>query len=384
MTVTGTPTNGNDVLVGDGADDTISSLGGNDKVYAGGGNDTVDGGDGNDRLEGQSGDDTLSGGNGSDAILGGPGDDRLIGGLGNDRLWGGSGNDTFVLVSEPGALDSIYDFKIGHDLLDVSQLTNLAGNPVNFNDVVVTSTNGGASSFLTFPDGTRIRVYGVPPADLDTDAKLKAIGIPCLTRGTLVSAPNGKVAVEALRSGDKILSRCDRTGNLVPTEIKRIYSRRLTKEELVSNPKLYPVKISKGSLGIGLPERDLWVSRQHRMLTKSRVAERMFGRFDVLVSAIKLSGLTNIVVDTTVNEVEYFHILLGQHAIIMAENAPTESLYTGKEALNSLDIEVREEIFTLFPNLHDPDFTPEPACPIPVGRQQKNWLRGSLKTVWIL
>lgn len=388
MAVTGTPTNGDDTLTGDGADDTISGLGGNDtiksgggndtvfgndgndKIYAGNGHDTVDGGDGHDRLEGQGGNDTLIGGLGNDALLGGSGDDLLIGGLGSDRLWGGSGNDTFVMTSEPGVTDSIYDFTVGEDLLDVSALTNTLGDPITVNDVVVSSTNGGASSIITFPDGTKIRIYGVTTGELDTDAELISIGIPCLTRGTRVSTATGEVAVEDLKNGDQILSRCDRTGTLVPTKIKRIYKRRLTSRQLKANPKLYPVKISKGSLGNGRPKRDLWVSRQHRMVTKSRVANRMFGRFDVLVSAIKLSGLDNIFVDTTVQQVEYFHILLNNHAVILAEGALTESLFTGKETLNTLSADARDEIFTLFPKLLDPLFHPKPACPVPLGRKQ--------------
>lgn len=397
MTVTGTPTSGDDTLVGDGADDTISSLAGNDnidagagddvvyagagndiveggagndKIYAGEGNDVLHGGLGHDRIEGQGGNDILFGGQGNDALLGGSGDDVLIGGAGADRLWGGAGGDTFVLQPEPGVMDTIHDFAVGFDSLDVSNLTNSNGDPVGVNDVAIYSTNGGASSIIVFPDGTSVRLYGVTTAELDTDAELMAVGIPCLTRSTKVSTPNGEVAVEDLQNNDQILCRCERGGNLVPATIQRVYSRRIKQDELRANPKLYPVKISKGSLGNALPRRDLWVSRQHRMLTKSRVAERMFGRFDVLVSAIKLSGLADIFVDNTVNEVEYFHILLDTHAIIIAEGALTESLYTGKEALKTLSQEAREEIYSLFPELQDPAFCPETACPVPANKKQ--------------
>ncbi len=58
MSYTPAPTDGNDLIVGDDAADTIDALGGNDSVNAGGGNDTLTGGTGADTLAGGAGDDT--------------------------------------------------------------------------------------------------------------------------------------------------------------------------------------------------------------------------------------------------------------------------------------------------------------------------------------
>ena len=52
---------GNDVLVGDGADNEISGDRGNDRIDGGAGNDTLDGGDGRDTVSGGPGDDTIDG-----------------------------------------------------------------------------------------------------------------------------------------------------------------------------------------------------------------------------------------------------------------------------------------------------------------------------------
>jgi len=47
--------------------------------------------------------------------------------------------------------------------------------------------------------------------------------------------------------------------------------------------KTAPVCIRKGALGAGLPDKDLLLSQQHRLLVRSRVAERMFGTSEVLI-----------------------------------------------------------------------------------------------------
>ncbi|MEL0607209.1 VCBS domain-containing protein, partial [Vibrio echinoideorum] len=70
------------------------------------------------------GDDILSGGEGDDILYGQGGDDELIGGLGDDILVGGDGDDLFQWIDQPfqDDVDTITDFALGEDHLDVSQL----------------------------------------------------------------------------------------------------------------------------------------------------------------------------------------------------------------------------------------------------------------------
>ncbi|WP_261887532.1 tandem-95 repeat protein [Vibrio echinoideorum] len=75
-------------------------------------------------LYGFDGDDVLVADNGNDLLDGGEGDDLLIGGLGNDILTGGDGDDLFQWVDQPfqDDVDTITDFALGQDHLDISQL----------------------------------------------------------------------------------------------------------------------------------------------------------------------------------------------------------------------------------------------------------------------
>ncbi|SEI19685.1 M10 family metallopeptidase C-terminal domain-containing protein [Pseudomonas asplenii] len=104
---------GNDLIVGNAADN---------RIIAGEGEDLLHGGDGADFLDGGAGDDQL---------MGGSGDDILFGGAGADLLSGGEGRDTFVFnaISDSTRYTSdwIMDFVSGQDRIDLSGITQGAG-----------------------------------------------------------------------------------------------------------------------------------------------------------------------------------------------------------------------------------------------------------------
>lgn len=187
----------------------------------------------------------------------------------------------------------------------------------------------------------------------------------CFAGGTLITTDRGPVAVEALRTGDMIATA---EGNFAPLRLK--LSRSIQASELQAHPQLRPVRIGAGSLGMGLPTRDLLVSPQHRMLAVSPIVKRMFGRDQVLVAAKKLTALNGIYIDDQIEQVSYFHLVLDGHEIIYAENTPTESFYCGPFAIEALSSEAVAELHSLFPDLMEENFTPLPACHIPEGRLQ--------------
>jgi Ca2+-binding RTX toxin-like protein len=101
---------GNDVIHGTLANDTIDGGAGIDSLYGYAGNDTLLGGDGNDFLDGGAGNDSLRGGNGDDSLNGNAGNDTLEGNDGVDILIGGAGNDWFVFQNDLTNTDTINDF----------------------------------------------------------------------------------------------------------------------------------------------------------------------------------------------------------------------------------------------------------------------------------
>lgn len=316
--------------------------------------------------------DIIDGGAGNDTIFGQEGDDRITGGIGDDLLSGGIGDDLFVLADGSGN-DIITDFEIGSDLLDVSLLNDADGNPVNTGDVTVTS-DGEGGSILTFENGEQVILRGIDPDDLDTPAELNEIGIPCFASGTLIETIAGPAPVEQLSPGDRIKVGC---GTFVPLRLN--LNRQIPHAELVQNDRLAPVRIAAGALGAGLPSRDLWVSRQHRMLVNSPIAQRMFSTREALIAAVRLVGLPGIKIDTQRRNLSYHHLVFDNHQIVYAEDAPSESFLTGPQGIKSLSIAARAELFTIFPDLKSGYEGMNPVHTIPPNKQQKTFAARHLK-----
>ncbi|MGL4821937.1 MAG: Hint domain-containing protein, partial [Plesiomonas shigelloides] len=384
--------NANDTLTGNAGANSIDGGAGNDTLAGGAGVDTLAGGDGNDSIDGGADNDILTGGAGADTVAGGDGNDSIDGGLGDDVLSGGLGDDLFTVGS---GHDVITDFTVGetgptdddvnsnNDFVDLSGYYSQANydaavssgaidpaiikNPLAWmradqnDDGILNDTAAGWSdtNTLTLQNGG----VAVDGADLNFDRS----NVVCYARGTLIATPHGDVRIEELAVGDlvKTLDNGDK-------EIMWIGSRKLSAAELEANPKLCPIRIRAGALGNGIPRSDLTVSPQHRILVDSRIAERMFGQRQVLVSAKSLIDLDGVEVVLPAEGVEYIHFMCDQHEIVLAEGAASETLYTGPQALKTLEPAALQEVFTLFPELIDAVTLPRSARMLANGRRSRN------------
>jgi len=162
-----------------------------------------------------SGDDSVIGSNGNDTVDTGAGADTVEGGLGNDTFDVGASDgevDTIVFGDNDGN-DTISSFEVptdngdgtytGNDQLDVSDLHDVAGDPVNTGDVSVTDTNGDGTgdAILTFPNGESITLVGVLATDVSSPEQLEAIGIPG-PPDYIVEGTGGDDLIDAAYTGD--------------------------------------------------------------------------------------------------------------------------------------------------------------------------------------
>ncbi|MGB3612494.1 MAG: Ig-like domain-containing protein, partial [Elainellaceae cyanobacterium] len=113
---------GNDVLNGGSGSDRLVGKAGRDVISGGRGADRAFGNSGRDQINGGSGGDRLFGGGGRDSIQGNRGDDIIFGGAGRDTLAGGQGKDIFGYGSLGERNDTIVDFNIVADKINIKSL----------------------------------------------------------------------------------------------------------------------------------------------------------------------------------------------------------------------------------------------------------------------
>jgi len=133
--------------------------------------------------------------------------------------------------------------------------------------------------------------------------------ITCFLKGTMIATPAGERLVEALQPGD-LVTTLDGTAKAVKWVGHRTYEAGFGAQEAFVRPVLF----TAGSLGGGLPARDLRVSANHGMLLDG-----------VMVPAAALVNGASIVRDTVASDITYFHVELDSHEAIFAEGAPSET-----------------------------------------------------------
>ncbi|WP_371226047.1 Hint domain-containing protein [Roseovarius sp. 2305UL8-3] len=171
-------------------------------------------------------------------------------------------------------------------------------------------------------------------------------GVICFTPGTRIETPDGPRLVEELREGDWV-----QTKDNGAQEIQWLGSRRMSGARLFAMPKLRPIRIRAGALGVERPDEELLVSPEHRMLVSGDVAQALFNTPEVLVSAKDLINNSTITVDLAVREITYIHMLLPQHQILWANGVETESFHPASTALSTLAEDDRKRLVDLLPAL---------------------------------
>jgi hypothetical protein len=131
----------------------------------------------------------------------------------------------------------------------------------------------------------------------------------CFCAGTRILTEHGERAVETLEIGERVKTVA---GEMRP--IKWIGRRDYDGRFIAGNHLILPVRIAADALGEGVPARDLWVSPGHAIFVDG-----------ALVPAWRLINGVSIRQETELGRVQYFHIELETHDVILAENCPAES-----------------------------------------------------------
>ena len=280
----------------------------------------------------------------------------------NDGSYQGGGDASETVTINGGAAGSTSSAPYA---INVS-FTDTLGNPhVETFFFFFTNASPNGWYFIPAPGsaftvGTTLGTYQSPTTGWTYSS------VVCFAEGTLIETDQGARAVETLEP-DTLIALAG--GGFAPLRLNLLSE--ISAPQMQQYENLRPVHITAGALGEGLPKRDLWVSRQHRLEVSSPIAARMFGEADVLVAAVRLIEMPCIYIDPNEDALDYYHLVFDHHQVVLAEGAPAESFYTGREAIAALNPDARGEVLTLFPHLARKKRVMKPAQMIPARVQQK-------------
>ena len=218
-------------------------------------------------------------------------------------------------------------------------------------DPGVTVTSGqsgsGTGAAVTLSNGDILALQGITNASgtwfVNTAPDSKGTGTElflssvCYARGTMIQTPAGERPVEALSPGMQVVTLID--GNAVPRSVKWVGHRRI---DLTRHPQpetVAPIRIERGAFADNMPHADLLLSPDHAIFVDGK-----------LICARQLINGATIRQEKGWTSIDYFHVELDAHAILLAEGLPTESyLDTGNRGFFSNS----SEPLVLHPDLAD-------------------------------
>ncbi|MEM6577994.1 MAG: Hint domain-containing protein [Pseudomonadota bacterium] len=197
-------------------------------------------------------------------------------------------------------------------------------------------------------------------------------GVICFAAGTQIATPAGARSVESMAPGELVLTADSGNQPVLWCGLSDVEL-----GEATSNVR--PVLFPKGSLGEGLPQRDLIVSQQHRMLIDDFDLDAKGATLEVFAPAKGLLPLNGVRILNGKMDITYVHLLLPCHEVVFAEGYPTESFYPGATALNMMRPGQRDALLGCCPELKaDPinGYGPTARHSLSV-RQAREWARNA-------
>ncbi len=216
------------------------------------------------------------------------------------------GADSLVLDNAGTALNATIAGFGGDNTLDIGSLSFSNQYTTSYSGTTLTISDGSSTVF-TIADINNPGAFSL--ADDGSGGTLLTV---CYAQGTAVRTPDGDVPVESLRPGDQVMTQSG--GGLVPVRVIWVGCRRL---DLAAHPRPWlvaPVVIERGAFADDVPRRDLLLSPDHAVLADG-----------MLICVRQLLNGTTIRQDTDRRSVDYYHVELQTHAIMLAEGLPAES-----------------------------------------------------------
>jgi Hint domain len=133
-------------------------------------------------------------------------------------------------------------------------------------------------------------------------------GSTCFMRGSRIAASEGSICVEDLAVGALVMTH---SGQARP--VRWLGHRAIDCTRYPNPAEVWPYRIRAGAFSDNQPARDLWLSRGHSILV-----DGVLMQVETLVNGASIVRVPS-------ERVEYWHVELDSHDILIAEGLPAES-----------------------------------------------------------
>jgi collagen type I/II/III/V/XI/XXIV/XXVII alpha len=241
----------------------------------------------------------------------------------------GDGN-TFTFLGSVGELALTNSAASGFNDTIVGLNVGFTLTPTNvvhiLGDAAVTVASGqigsGTTGTVTLSDGAVLDLSGITNASgawfVNTAPDSGGTGteiflsLVCYARGTMIQTPAGERPVEGLHPGMQVITLVD--GNEVPRTVTWVGHRRI---DLTRHPRpetVAPIRIMRDAFADTMPHSDLLLSPDHAVFVGG-----------MLICIRQLVNGSTIRTEHGWTAVDYYHVELNDHAILLAEGLPAES-----------------------------------------------------------
>ncbi len=224
-------------------------------------------------------------------------------------LFGTGGNDALAVTTASGTLPmTLSGFTLSGDIVDLTGLAFAGTTSVGFNPVtnMLKVTEGAASVTIQLDSEN---YSGIAWAAQNDGTGGTDIAPVCFCRGTMILTADGEVPVEELAVGDRVVTLSGAEKPIVWIGIGRDLVTR-------ANKLARPIMVRQGALADNVPHSDLYLTHGHALYLDG-----------VLIPVENLVNHRSIVWDESARVVEYYHIELEDHDVVLAEGAAAETYY---------------------------------------------------------
>ncbi len=233
---------------------------------------------------------------------------------------GSTGELALTSSAASGFNDSIVGLNVASTLTPTN-LVDILGDPT------VTVASGkfgsGTTGTVTLSDGAVLNLSGITnasgnwlvstaPDSGGTGTDIFLSGAACYARGTMIGTPDGERAVETLRSGERVITLVN--DDKVPGTVRWLGHRRIDLTRHPRSETLAPIRVERDAFADNVPHRDLLLSPDHAVFVDGK-----------LICVRQLVNGFTIRNERGWTSVDYYHVELDRHGILLAEGLPAES-----------------------------------------------------------